>query len=256
MSEDKLVANPALAYTGRDPYSFLHKGGASNLGVPAKIPLNTNGANPAYASTGPKMIIPNTPFINSGRPQRGGSGCSSCSGIPVMKGGGCGCGIPFMKGGACPLCLMGFMVGGKRHKKDCKCKYCKKMRKMMQTGGNPGVPYPNGLTGSPWNGGNLATLPGVDGVQGNRNYFPHNDYKVDPQTAMQNVGANRPFLHGGKRTRKNLKGGAFTNLLAQDLVNLGRQVQYGFGSSYNLLRGYAPSESPLPWKGQLNPLNK
>ena len=54
------------------------------------------------------------------------------------------------------------------------------------------------------------------------------------------------------KTLKNRKqnGGGFSNFLAQDLINVGRQIQYGLGTAYNGIAGYEPSASPLPWKGQ------
>ena len=39
--------------------------------------------------------------------------------------------------------------------------------------------------------------------------------------------------------------------MTQDLINLGRQINFGLGSAYNALTGYAPPTNPLPWKGQL-----
>jgi hypothetical protein len=263
------VANPALAYTGKDPYSFLHKGGA-NLGtimpatvIPTNIPTNLNGANPTQPNTGPPQLPQGSvPQMNPVNPQRGGS-CAS-----LMQGGSCpSCAHPLMQGGSCstcslmkggknggcgPLCAMGFMVGGKRHRKGCKCSSCKMMKK-SQYGGNPGYPIPNGLTGAPWIGGNLGTWPGVAGVQGGNNYFADNLYKGgDPQTSMIYTGANPPFSIGGRRTRRKIqKGGVLSNTIGQDFINLGRQFQYGLGSAYNALQGYAAPANPMPWKGQL-----
>jgi hypothetical protein len=115
-------------------------------------------------------------------------------------------------------------------------------------GGNPGIPYPNGLVGSPWTP-SIGGWPGVNGIPGDRNYYAQNNYNVDPQTAMVNVGANPPFLNmkGGKRKQK---GGTLSNFLGQDLINLGRQFQFGVGSAYNALAGYSPPTNPMPWKGQ------
>ena len=261
------VPNPNLAYTGKNPYSFLHKGGAatqhnlgSNSNIPANIPSNINGVNKVMPNTGPKIGGLGTPFMNNVAPQRGGT-CGTCSSpFPLMKGGNCGCGTPLMnggskynKGGACPLCGMGFMVGGKRHRVACKCKRCKMIRK-SQYGGNPGTPYPDGAVGQPWTP-SLGGWPGVGGVQGDRNYFSLNTYKGgDPQTAMISTGAQPPYSVGGRRgtRRRNQKGGfGFTNLLSQDFVNVGRQFQYGLGSAYNALAGYPAAANPLPWKGQL-----
>jgi hypothetical protein len=233
--------NPYLAYTGK---------GGSKLNVPNNIPVNTNAANPAYPNTGPVSAGSNTIFNNANQ-QRGG--CGSC---PVMKGGSCGsCSI--MKGGrgkkggsGCSLCSMGFMVGGKRHRNGCKCSDCKKKRLSGEMkGGNYGSSYPNGLVGSPWRP-EISGWPGVDGISGNRNYYAPNTFSGgDPQTSMVNVGANPPFLNlkGGKRKQR---GGTVSNLLGQDLVNLGRQFQFGIGSAYNALAGYPAPINPLPWKGQ------
>jgi hypothetical protein len=242
------VPNPNLAYTGKDPYSFLHKGGA-NLGnsptIPTNIPTNTNGVNPTQPNTGPPLLAQGgVPQMNPVNTQRGGS-CSTCS---LMKGG-----KKTKKGGMCPLCGLGFMVGGKKYRKG---------HKKSQHGGNPGYPIPNGLTGAPWVGGNLSTWPGVAGVQGENNHFADNLYKAgDPQTAMIATGANPPYSVGGRstrgtrvtrRTRRSQKGGfSFSNLIAQDFVNLGRQFQYGLGSAYNALQGYSAPANPMPWKGQL-----
>jgi hypothetical protein len=115
-------------------------------------------------------------------------------------------------------------------------------------GGNPGIPYPDGLVGSSW-GPQPAQWPGVNGIPGDRNHYPLNTYKVDPQTAMINVGANPPFTYmkGGKRKQR---GGTLSNFMGQDLINLGRQFQFGIGSAYNALAGYQAPTNPLPWKGQ------
>jgi hypothetical protein len=191
-----------------------------------------------------RKILPNTGPVNTGSPatpflnpqiQRGGS-CGSC-GAPFMKGG------RSKKGGCGPLCAPGFMVGGKNHRIGCKCSSCKNM-----VGGNPGIPYPNGLVGSPWtpSGG----WPGVDGVQGGRNFLAPNEYKTDVQTSIISTGAQPPFSIGGKKTRKQ-RGGALDNFLSQDLINLGRQFQFGLGSAYNALAGYSSPVNPMPWKGQL-----
>jgi hypothetical protein len=71
---------------------------------------------------------------------------------------------------------------------------------------------------------------------------------------MISTGANRPFSVGGKRTkkqRKQRKQGGGSAFLGQDLINLGRQIQFGLGSAYNAVAGYSAPANPLPWKGQL-----
>ena len=223
------VPNPNLAYTGRNPYSFLHKGGADMLNNLGSLPSNINGVNKVMPNTGPKTGGLGTPFMNNVAPQRGGT-CGTCSSpFPLMK-------------------------GGKKHRLSCKCKRCKMFRK-SQYGGNPGTPYPGGAVGQPWTP-SVGGWPGVGGVQGDSNYFSLNTYKGgDPQTAMISTGAQPPYSVGGRRRgtrRRNQKGGlGFTNLLAQDFVNVGRQFQYGLGSAYNALAGYSQAANPLPWKGQL-----
>ena len=48
-----------------------------------------------------------------------------------------------------------------------------------------------------------------------------------------------------------MRGGALSNFFSQDLINLGRQTQFGVGSVYNGLTGYAAPVNPLPWKDQM-----
>lgn len=109
-------------------------------------------------------------------------------------------------------------------------------------GGSKGM-WPDGLVGSAW-GPKLSELPGVDRISGDRNYFLLNNYKLDPQT--QGV-INGRALSGGGKTRKRRGGG----LIPQDLVNMGRQVMFGVGSTYNALVGTHASANPMPYKDQL-----
>lgn len=232
-----------LAYTGKPffsvsnpnliPNSLLNLKGGSTCGLsnPAPISLNTNAANRALVNTGPPFRGDTT--FNSANQQQGGCGC----GVPMMTGGK-------GKGGCGPLCAMGFMVGGVRHRAGCKCSKCKKR---TMKGGNAGIPYPNGLVGAPFTPGNISGWPGVDGIGGNRNFFAGNTYNNDVSRQMVDVGANPPFLKGGKRKQK---GGTLSNFMGQDLINLGRQFQFGLGSAYNALAGYSAPVNPLPWKDQ------
>lgn len=237
------VPNPFLAYTGN--------GGAPNL----NIPTNTNAMDKTVPNTGPPSVGYN--FINPQGLQRGGCGCGM-SGGSFMKGGNClSCSAPLMSGGrskkggcGSPLCLSGLMVGGKRHRLGCKCSSCKMKGGKLMKGGNPGIPYPDGLVGEAWTPA-IGTWPGVNGVQGDRNYLPVNDYKTDISRQMIDTGANPPFSIGGKgRTRKQ-RGGTLSNFLGQDLINLGRQFQFGLGGAYNTLAGYSSPVNPMPWKDQL-----
>jgi len=240
------VPNPFLAYTG--------KGGScgGNLTPNLTIPTNTNAADKTVPNTGPPSNGFN--FLNPTGSQKGGCGC----GIPIMSGGSCpSCSAPLMSGGrkkkgGCGTCSPGFMIGGTRHRLGCKCSSCKSKRGGNMKGGNPGIPYPDGLVGKPWTP-SIGGWPGVDSIQGGRNYLALNDYNTDPQTAMIATGANPPFsIGGGKyRTRKQ-RGGTLSNFLGQDLINLGRQFQFGLGSAYNALAGYQSPVNPMPWKDQLH----
>jgi len=123
-------------------------------------------------------------------------------------------------------------------------------------GGNPGIPYPDGIVGTAWTA-KTDSWPGVNGIPGDSNYYPVNTYNNDVSRQMIDVGANPPFLYGGRSRgkprshKKTQKGGTVSNFMGQDLINLGRQFQYGFGSAYNALAGYAAPVNPLPWKDQL-----
>jgi hypothetical protein len=213
------IKNPFLSYTGKG-------------GMPATyMPVNMNAANKTIPNTGPSPSGFN--FLNPQGLQHGGCSDGTCA---PMAGGNCGA-----------TCAPGFMIGGKRHRQGCKCSKCKSQ---IMRGGNAGIPYPNGLVGSAWTPA-IGTWPGVNGVQGDSNYLAQNQYHVDPQTAMIATGANPPFSVGGRRRSRKQKGGTVSNFLAQDLINLGRQVQFGLGSAYNTLSGYSAPVSPLPWRDQI-----
>jgi hypothetical protein len=263
-----VVRNDALAYTGKGGYKSENPlfPEPSNLAVVATS--NVNGANPLYPNTGPPFNGFN--FLNPVNQQRGGS--CGCGGLPFMKGGSCGCGgAPFMKAGS------GTGNHNHRHRHGCKCSTCKMNSSAMMTGGggcatgNNGIPYPNGLVGSAYV--NSSNLPGANGISGDANYYSNNTYNNDVSRQMVNVGANPPFLgflsglkggrskHGRRhthiRTHINTKkhrkhrGGSLSNFLGQDLINLGRQLGHGVGTTFNALNGYPASANPLPWKDQL-----
>ena len=223
------LPNPMLAYTG--------KGGSTcGLSNTSNIPINTNAVNPAYPNTGPVSAGVNTIYNNSS-PQLGGCGC----GAPLVGG------SRKNKGGADPIFIPAFMVGGeKTHRIGCRCSECKSYDKM--NGGNQGIPYPDGLVGSAWNP-SISSWPGVNGIPGDSNYYPVNTYNNDISRQMIDVGANRPFLNmkAGKGKTRKQKGG----FLGQDLINLGRQFQFGVGSAYNALAGHSSPVNPMPWKDQI-----
>ena len=119
--------------------------------------------------------------------------------------------------------------------------------------GNNGIPYPNGLVGTPWTS-KMSSWPGVDGVSGNSNHYQLNKYPTDVSRDIINVGAQPPFITGGNKKRKKgkkQKGGTLSNFVGQDLINLGRQLQFGLGTAYNGITGFSAPVNPLPWKGQM-----
>jgi len=212
------VPNPFLAYTGRGGAGPDSACGLSNL---PSAPTNINASNPALPNTGPVARSESGTIFNNAAQQLGG--CGTCG---LMRGGvgkGCNCSLPFLG---------------------------------VQKGGNPGgIPYANGLVGQPW-----TPKLGDDAVGGNHNYYPNNTLNTyDVSRQMVDVGANRPFLKGGRKGSKKRKpskrrqrGGTLSNFLSQDLINLGRQFQFGVGSAYNALAGYPAPMSPLPWKDQFS----
>jgi hypothetical protein len=180
---------------------------------------NINAANPIYPNSGPPSSGFN--FLNS-QTIRGGCGCNQ--------------------------------LGGRKCRK-CKRNRCTcKKRTHKQKGGNnglpygenlppmKGIPYPDGLVGEAWTP-NSSTW-------GVGNHYQLNTYSPnDVSRQMVDLGAQPPFTGGG--WKKNKKGGAFINSFLQDTLNLGRSIQNGIGSTYNILNGYSAPSNPLPWKDQL-----
>ena len=254
------LPNPHLAYTGSNSSSSasVKTGGssASSSTNSSNMRVNTNAENPVYPNTGGPPA--HQGWINSST-QRGGSCGGTCG---LLKGGSCGllkggsCGL--LKGGSCGG-TCGLLKGGGKHRTGCRCTTCKGKR---QKGGNNGLPYgqglaqmnpilaPSGLTGSSWSAD--FGWPGTNSIGGDHNHYSLNKYApVDISRQMQDIGAQPPFLGmvGGKRKNKSRKqrGGALSNFLYEDLVNVGRQVQFGLGSTYNALSGYSAPVNPMPW---------
>ena len=138
-------------------------------------------------------------------------------------------------------------------------------RKMNKKGGGfykPAAPIPGPIVGNYWKAPQ-HDWPGVDGIGGNRNIFPMNSYKVDPQTMMKlggrgrgrrsrqsrNNRQSRKKSQSKKKGRGRRKRGGMP--FTQGIVNIGRSIGYTLGSSSNELRGYNAPVNPLPWKDQL-----
>jgi len=169
------------------------------------------------------------------RKTKGGK-CGSCGVDSFFKGGSCGCG---MKGGK-----------GKKNKTS-------KIKKIYLRGGNS---LAAGNIGFPWTS-NISSWPGVAGVDGQSNYFLLNKYPVDPQTQVMQERVDYPpgypygfrpnGLSGGKKQKDKKQKGGYGTLIPQDILNLGRSIQYGLQNTWNGVRGIEMNPSPLPFKDQL-----
>jgi hypothetical protein len=184
-----------------------------------------------------------------------------CSSKKCLGGGGIGSVYPSEGAtGPFPGWLNQSIIGGGQ-KGGCNCLQHGGKNK-GQRGGNNGLPYgqnlpfmknpvvPNGLTGQTW-GANFK-WPGVNGVSGDYNHYSLNKYVPDVVTAIKNVGANVPFLGGGRRrkgiNKKSLKrGGGFSNSLTQDLITGGQSIMYGGDKFLSGLQGKMGPLSPLPY---------
>jgi hypothetical protein len=262
-----VIPNPHLAYTGQ----------GGNLSA-------------MYPNPGPQPSGFN--FLNPSIIRGGSNTCPTCK----MTGGKKDCGCSLFSGGSkhrkgckCSICktkthsknCQCSICKTKLHSKNCQCNLCLKggvLKGGLLKGGlgvlkggttglsNNGIPYANGLTGSAYNFNNNS-LPGVNNIPGDANHYPLNTYPTDPQTSMQNMGGNKPFLGtpvkvgggmnmggGKKRKTRKQRGGTLSNFLGQDFINLGRQFTYNLGSAYNTINGYPTpaNANPLPWQGQFS----
>ena len=170
---------------------------------------------------------------HNGMCKQNGGYCPSCQ-MPssfgkilgIAQNGGCGtCGMKGECDGTCG------MKGGSFYK--------------------PAPPLPAPFVGSPW-GPKISEWPGVDGVDGGRNYFTDNLYKQDPQTMMKLGGSRRRKGTKGRRhiksRRRGIKGGA----PFQTIKSLGSDLSYNFESMYNSLNGYKAPVNPAPYADQFS----
>ena len=270
-SNVQTVPNSNLAYSpnGADMSKAYPSTGPAASGFNF---LNSNSQNGGGCGCG----------MQSGGRHRRGCTCSKCA---SNHGHGCTCSkcTGHMRGGSSGAVSYSCsssggctdnMTGGSSHRMGCKCSNCKGMKGGGHNSmSNGGLPYPDGLLGNAWTP-SVSGWPGVDGVSMNRSHLGYNTYTpTDVSRQMVDLGpaapfldgvvdasAAKPYLGGGKRrkSRKSRKsrtkkrgGGTMTNLLGQDFLNVGRQFQYGLGSSYNAIRGFASPVNPLPWKDQM-----
>lgn len=178
---------------------------------------------------------------NVSRKRKFRGGCGTClAGLGGAQNGGS------QRGGQCP-CMM---VAGSRTRcrsrnggKGCGCGKIK-LPNFFKGGSAPFV-------GAPWTA-NTNTW-------GSTNHFSNNTLNKDPQyiQIQERDNATVPphsafsaVKTGGRKTRRLRQRGGF-NLIPQDIINLGRNVNYGIGSAYNAVRGFPTPVNPLPYKDQM-----
>jgi hypothetical protein len=142
--------------------------------------------------------------------------------------GGQGCGST-----GCPLAPYSWNQMNMKGGKSMKCGKCMKGGSFYK----PAAHVPPPFVGEAWTP-SIKGWPGVDGIDNNRNYLSNNLYdKGDPQTMMK--------LGGSKK----VKGGG---ILPQNLVDLGRGLEFNYKSLSNTLSGYDAPVSPLPYQDQFS----
>ena len=238
-----ITPNPHFAYVGKGGFS----GKGNNYAVSdANYNLADAAAYPKAYPIVNNQYIPGNPTVNwlNSNSMSGGKRSRYSK-----KGGSCGCSSPSNSYGN----LAPGQKGG--------CGQCQ----LAQKGGNGfyknPLPYPNGLVGTAWTP-KISSWPGVNGVDGDSNYYPLNTYSpVDISREMVDIGASKPFIGGGGKNQKKKKlskfktkkyrGGNWSNSFGQDLINLGRSSFYNMNTTFNALKGVHPPTNPLPWKEQL-----
>uniref|UniRef100_A0A6C0HWQ6 Uncharacterized protein n=1 Tax=viral metagenome TaxID=1070528 RepID=A0A6C0HWQ6_9ZZZZ len=175
------------------------------------------------------------------------------------RGGGCGCSAKLIGGGR--------MAG---------------MSVPPAMGGGGGIVNP--FVGDAW-AANVGRWPGVQGIAGVTNHFSPYDVTKDPnlQSISERDGGIFPqpvwtgrggdiypplnppkAIMGGRREGSETTGGKRMSkrmskrmrktgggIIPQDLINGGRNIMYGLGSTYNAMAGYPAPVNPLPYKDQL-----
>lgn len=164
------------------------------------------------------------------RVKRGGSGCGACG---------------------CPLAPLSY--------KDMNKFGGRSFGPILGIGQNGGAPIPGPFVGHPYSPTNLPTM---NGIGGDRNYYPPYDVTKNPQLQMKPADVDAGYLNknsmvGGYTYGKKMEKGASSSrkrggaLIPQDLTNLGRDFTFNIQSAYNALNGYKAPVNPLPYKDQL-----
>ena len=127
-----------------------------------------------------------------------------------------------------------------------------------------GAKYPSGTVGSPW-GPSYSNWPGVNGIQGDRNYYILNPYNNQPDYSPSIQERTTPAMStGGSRkygkAKKNKKTKTFRKY-SRKYVAMNKRNKVGgwpqlnimtdVKNAYNTLKGNPQTVSPLPFEGQL-----
>ena len=132
----------------------------------------------------------------------------------------------------------------------------KNRRNKMRGGFGPGA----GPVGYPLDSGNISTWPGVGGNdQGMGNHYPVSASGIpsglpDPPISSRGIPElfSSSMKYGGRKTRKHKKQKGGFGFIPQDLVNLGRSIQYGATSFVSKFMGNVNNPvNPMPTKDQV-----
>ncbi len=142
------------------------------------------------------------------------------------------------RGGNCAACSLG-MSGGGGHVVVPPAVYP-----------NPGpVPLPGDVATPMLNSTNSSSLA-QDGGKRRHRRRPSGKSRRQNHSRSHSRSTRR---HTGRRgtkckRRRSMRGGGF---VSDDLINVGREMQFGVGSAYRSFLGHPAPTNPLPWKGQL-----
>ena len=132
----------------------------------------------------------------------------------------------------------------------------KNRRNKMRGGFGPGA----GPVGYSLDSGNISTWPGVGGNdQGMGNHYPLSASGTPsglPDPPISSRGIPEPFSssmkYGGRKKRRHNNRQRGGGLIPQDLVNLGRSIQYGASSFVSKIMGDVNNPvNPMPTKDQV-----
>lgn len=204
----------------------------------------------------------------------GGSGCGapmlingggSCAGAPMLMNGGGSCAGDILayphNNISCVNNLAYTGKGGMKKNGGKKEGFSHNLNAAVMNGGTNdnmplGAKYPSGTVGTPWTP-SYSNWPGVNGIQGDKNYYMLNPYinqpDYDPSIQERTIpvvstGGSRKY----KKSRKNRKTNTFRKYVGNKvggMPSLG--IMTDIKNVFNTIRGNPQVPSPLPFEGQL-----